>query len=260
MRVTLGRVVRSELTKVRSLRSTWLVLAAAVLVTVGLAAAFGYGYGHRVRAGEVAGTAANAVDATFIGLDLLSLIVGVFGILQLSGEYGSGLIQASLTAVPRRWPLIIAKALVLLTVLVPLSVLVCVASFLACQALAGSSGTSLGATGVLRPVIGAAAYPVASALLGLGIGALLRHTAGSVTAFVGGFLLIPALLPAALPDRIADDTLPYLPITAGQAMYAMGHPSGTVHLLSPAAGAAVLAAWVLAVLALGTLALHRRDA
>jgi ABC-2 type transport system permease protein len=260
MKVTLSRVVRSEMTKVRSLRSTWIVLAAAVLVTVGMAAAFGYGYGLQVRAGEVAGTPADAVDATFIGLDLLSLIVGVFGILQLSGEYGSGLIRASLTAVPRRWPLVTAKALVLLAVLVPLSVLVCVASFLACQALAGSSGASLGAPGVLRAVIGAAAYPVATALIGLGIGALLRHTAGSIAVFVGGFLIVPALLPAALPDRLQDDTLRFLPIAAGQAIYTMGDQTGPVHLLSPAAGGAVLAAWVLAILSSGAVVLYRRDA
>ena len=260
MKVTLSRVVRSEFTKMRSLRSTWIVLAAAVLLTIGLAAAFGYSYGQRVRAGEVAGTPADAVDATFLGLDLLALIVGVFGVLQVSGEYGSGMIRASLTAVPRRWPLFLAKAIVLLAVLLPLSVLVCLASFLIGQALAGNAGAALTDPGVLRAVLGAAAYPVATALIGLGVGALLRHTAGSITVFVGGFLIIPALLPAALPARLQDDTLRFLPIAAGQAIYTIGGESGPVRLLSPAAGGVVLTLWVLAVLISGALVLWRRDA
>jgi hypothetical protein len=259
-RVTFQRVIHSEWTKVRSLRSSWIVLGVAAIVTVALAGAFGYGFGQRVRAGEIAATPAGALDATFLGLDLFSLVVGVFAVLQLSGEYGSGLIRASLTAVPRRWPLIGAKAVVLVAVTGPLAVAVCLASFLTCQLFAGAAGASIGDPGVLRAVLGAAAYPVASGLIGLGVGALVRNLAGSVTVFVAGYLFIPAILPAALPQRIQDDTLQYLPIAAGQALYAMSRDSGPVRLLSPAAGGLVLTAWVLAILACGALALHRRDA
>ncbi|AGZ44320.1 ABC transporter permease subunit [Actinoplanes friuliensis] len=257
--VTLRRVVRSEWTKVRSIRSTWIMLAVAALLTLGLAAAFGYGYGQQVRTGELAGTPAAAVSTTFIGLDLFALVTGVFGVLQLTGEYGSGLIRRSLTAVPRCVPLIAAKAVVLLALLVPLSVTVSLTSFLLCQALAGSSGAGLGDDGAVRAVLGASAYPVATALMGLGLGALLRHTAGAVTGFVAGFLIIPALLPAALPQQIQDETLQYLPIAAAQAVYALT-PEGPVRLLGPAAGALVLVAWVVAVLAAGTVLLRRRDA
>jgi ABC-2 type transport system permease protein len=170
--VTLCRVVRSEWTKVRSTRSTWFVLGGAAIVTVALAGAFGHGFGQQVRAGHAAGTPSAAVDAAFLGLDLFSLVVGVFAVWQLSGEYGSGLIRASLTAVPRRWPLIVAKALVLLAMIAPISLAVCLTSFLVCQAFAGRAGASLGDSGVLRAVLGAAAYPAASALIGLGVGAL----------------------------------------------------------------------------------------
>jgi ABC-2 type transport system permease protein len=84
--------------------------------------------------------------------------------------------------------------------------------------------------------------------------------AGSVTAFVAGYLFIPAILPAALPQRIQDDTLRFLPIAAGQAVYATSRDAGPIRLLSPAAGGVVLTAWVLAILACGALVLHRRDA
>ena len=158
------------------------------------------------------------------------------------------MIRASLTAVPRRWPLFLAKASCCSRSWLPLSVLVCLASFLIGQALAGNAGAALTDPGVLRAVLGAAVYPVATALIGLGVGALLRHAAGSITVFVGGFLIIPALLPAALPARLQDDTLRFLPIAAGQAIYTIGGESGPVRLLSPAAGGVVLTLWVLAML------------
>jgi ABC-2 type transport system permease protein len=258
--VTLPRVVRSEWTKIRSLRSTWITLGLATIVTVALAGAFGHGFAQQARAGEIAATPAAAVDTAFIGLDLFSLVVGVLAVRQLSGEYGSGLIRASLVAVPRRWPLLVAKAAALLAVTVPIALAACLGSFLACQAFAGRAGVSLGDPGVLRPVLAAAAYPVASTLIGLGVGALVRNTAGSVTVFVAGYLLVPAMLPAALPQRIQDDTLQYLPIAAGQAAYAMSRDAGPIRLLPPAAGGAVLAAWVVVILACGALALYRRDA
>jgi hypothetical protein len=258
--VTFQRVIHSEWTKVRSLRSSWIVLGVAAIVTVALAGAFGYVFGQRVRAGEIAATPAGAVDTAFLGFDLFTLVVGVFAVWQMSGEYGSGLIRASLTAVPRRWPLLAAKAVVLVAVTVPLSLAVCVTSFLVCQWLAGDAGTSLGDPGVLRAVLGATAYPVGTALIGLGVGALVRNIAGSVTVFVAGNLVIPAILPAALPQRIQDDTLRYLPIAAGQAVYAMSRDTGPVRLLAPAAGGLVLTAWVLAILACGAFVLYRRDA
>jgi ABC-2 type transport system permease protein len=260
-RVTLGRVVRSEWTKLRSLRSTWITLAVTVLVTVVLAGAFGHSDGAQIDSGKVAPSAAHAVAVAFLGLDLLALVVGVLGVLQMSGEYGSGLIRASLAAVPRRLPVLWAKVLVLVGLTAPLTVAVCLASFLISQAFVGDRGASLGDPGVPGAILGAAAYPVAVGLLGLGIGAMLRNTAAGITTLVAALLVIPALLPAALPERIQDTVLPYVPIAAGQAMYALERENGgPVTFLSPVAGAVVLAAWVVLVLAGGAAVLSRRDA
>jgi ABC-2 type transport system permease protein len=258
-RATMGRVVRSEWTKLRSLRSTWIVLAAAALLTVGLAAAFGYGYGQRIRSGELAASTAEATSAAFLGLDLFALLVGVFGIVQLSGEYGSGLIRASLVAVPRRLPVLWAKALVLVAVTAAVAVAVCLASFLVSQAFAGDHGVGLGDPGVPRAILAAAAYPVAMGLLGLGIGVILRHTAAAITVFVAALLVIPALLPAALSERMQDAIVKYLPVVAAQAMYNLGD-SGPTKLLAPGAGAIVLAGYVVVLLAAGAALLQRRDA
>jgi ABC-2 type transport system permease protein len=258
-RVTLGRVIRSEWTKLRTLRSTWITLGAAALLTVGLSGAFGYGYNGAIQAGEVQPTTAEGLDVAFLALDLYALVIGVFGILQMSGEYGSGMIRASLAAVPRRLPLLWAKALVLVAVTGVLSLLVCLASFLVSQAFAGSHGAALGDPGVARVILGAAAYPVAMGLLGLGLGAILRHTATAITMFVAALLLVPAMLEAALSKSMEDTVMPYVPVVAGQAMYAL-EPNGPFKMLSAGAGGAVLAAYVFAVLAGGTALLRRRDA
>src|SRR5262249_41306861 len=109
-RVTMGRVVRSEWTKLRSMRSTWVMLAAAALLTVGLAAAFGYGYGQQIHSGEVHPSTAEAASAAFLGLDLFALVAGVFGVMRMTGEYGSGLIRASLVAGPPPPPGLVAQA------------------------------------------------------------------------------------------------------------------------------------------------------
>ena len=258
-RVTMGRVVRSEWTKLRSVRSTWIVLATAALLTVGLAAAFGYGYGQQVNSGEVQPSTAEAASAAFLGLDLFALVVSVFGVLQLAGEYGSGLIRASLVAVPRRLPVLWAKALVLVAVTAAVGVAVCFASFLVSQAFAGDHGAGLGDPGVPRAILAAAAYPVAMGLLGLGIGAMLRHTAAAITVFVAALLIIPALLPAALSQRLQDAVVKYLPVIAGQAMYNLGAASPT-KMLAPGIGAIVLAGYVIVLLAGGAALLRRRDA
>jgi ABC-2 type transport system permease protein len=258
-RVTLARVSRSEWTKLSSLRSTWITLGAAALLTVGLSAAFGHGYHGAVQAGEVQPTTAEALDVAFLALDLYALVIGVFGILQMSGEYGSGVIRASLAAVPRRLPLLWAKTLVLVAVTGALSLLVCLASFLVSQSFVGSHGAALSDPGVARAILGAAAYPVAMGLLGLGLGAILRHTATAITVFVAALLVVPALLPAALSKAAEDTVIPYVPVIAAQAMYAL-EPDGPFKLLSPGAGGAVLAAYVVAILAGGAALLQHRDA
>jgi ABC-2 type transport system permease protein len=258
-RVTLGRVIRSEWTKLRSLRSTWVTLGAAALLTVGLSGAFGYGYNGAIEAGEVQPTTAEGVVVAFLALDLYALVIGVFGVLQMSGEYGSGMIRASLAAVPRRLPLLWAKALILVAVTGVLSLVVCLASFLVSQSFAGSHGAALSDPGVPRAILGAAAYPVAMGLLGLGLGAIVRHTATAITVFVAALLVVPALLPAALSEPVEDNVMRYVPVVAAQAMYAL-EPGGPFEMLSPGAGGAMLAGYVIAILAGGAALLRRRDA
>jgi ABC-2 type transport system permease protein len=260
MTITLPRVVHAEWTKLRALRSTWIVLAVTALFVVGLAAAVGWGVHRDVGKGGTPPTSAEAVGAALLGIDLLSLVIGVFGVLLMTGEYGSGLIRATLAAVPRRLPVLWAKAVVLVAVTGPVMVTACLAAVLAGQVFLGADGASLGDPGVLRAVFGAATAAVAMGLLGLGVGAMLRHTAGAITTLVAAMLVIPALLPAVLPDSVKDSVVPYVPTAASQAMYTIGTGDNPFKVLSPPGGAAVIAVWIVVVLAGGAAVLHRRDA
>ena len=242
------RVVLAEWTKLAALRSTWIVLSLVVVLTIGVAGAAG----HHARAAHLG-------DA-FLGVDVFSLILGVFGIVLVTGEYGSGLIRATLAAVPRRLPVLWAKAVVLVAATAPLMLVVCAASFLVGQAFMDSGHRlGFGDPGVLRATIGAAAAPIALALIGLGIGAMVRHTAGAITVYVFAMLILPGLLPATLSESLRDSVVPYVPVAASQALYA---PSGAnpFHMLSPGRGALVLLLWIAAILAGGAAVLHRRDA
>lgn len=241
MRVTFARVVRAEWTKLFALRSTWVVAAVIAVLAVVLAGAIGH-QAHRADPG-----------AAFLSIDVVSVVLGVFGIMTVTGEYGSGLIRATFAAVPRRVPVLLAKAVVLAAAAVPLMLLVTVAALAANRLLAGPGDPApVGATA------GAVAAPVAFALLGLGLGALLRHTATAITVFVLSMLVAPAMLRAALPDDLGTDLVRYVPVATTQAMYTTGG-NDPFHMLPAGQAALVTAAWVAVFLAAGGVVLWRRD-
>jgi hypothetical protein len=251
-------VVHAEWGKLCSLRSTWVVLGSVAVLTVGVAAVTGWVL-HR-DAGDTT-TIARTVAGAFMGVDVFSLVIGVFGILLMTGEYGSGLIRATLAAVPRRLPVLWAKALVLVAATAPVMVVVCFASFLVSQVFVpADQRITFGEPGVLRATVGAAAAPVALGLLGLGIGTLLRHTAGAITTYVAATLVLPAVGPLMLPSSVRSDVVPYVPVAAAQAMYAIGDGASPFGVLSPGRAALVLAGWVALLLACGAVALRHRDA
>jgi hypothetical protein len=256
-RVTFPRVCRAEWTKLFSLRSTSLVLLGAAVLTTALAGSISWAAN---RGGGVGQSVAEAVGRAYLGVDLISLVLGVFGVLMVTGEHTSGLIKATLAAVPRRVPVLLAKALVLFVAGVPLMLVVCTASFVAVQVFVEPEQRIwFDEPDVLRATIGAMFAPIALALLGLALGAVMRHTAGTITAYVVALLVVPALLPAALPEALREDVVPYVPVAAAQATYAVGGNNPFV-MLSPGRAALVLGAWVLVSLAGGAFVLYRRDA
>jgi ABC-2 type transport system permease protein len=255
--VTFVRVVRSEWFKFWSLRSTWIVLAVTVLLTLTVAGAVGWAQGNDLDAGRPL-PVGDVIGGTYLGVDLFTVVLAVFGVLMITGEYGSGLIRATLTAVPRRLPVLAAKALVLAAGTLPVMVALSVASFLTSVGFSGAD-VGLGDSGVLRAALGAAAAPVAFGVIGLGLGTVLRHTAASITLLVLFTLVLPGLLPA-LPGEAPEDIAPYTPVAAAQALYSVGDTGGPFDLLGPGPAAAVIGGWILVALAAGAAVLHRRDA
>lgn len=263
LKVTFARVTRSEWFKFASLRSSWITIAVALTVIIGfgaLAAAVASGDVHPAHGGGP-GQGALGTDPTSLSLSgagLAQIILGILGVLAITGEYSSGMIRATFAAVPRRLTVLWGKAVVIGTV----SVLVAVpaafgAFFVGLRVFGDKANVSLADPGVTQSVVGTGIYLAAIAVLGLAIGALLRHAAGAIGTLFGLLLLAPGLLPLLLPKTWSSNIVPYLPSNAGAAFTSM-HPAAG--LLSAGAGAAVLVGWIVVLLGAAAILLKRRDA
>jgi ABC-2 type transport system permease protein len=255
--VTQVRVIRAEWTKLRALRSTrWCALAAAVLI-VGLGAAIaGSGTPYKVSPGN---TAAAGVSVALIGVVFAQLVIGVVGVLAFSGEYGTGMIRATLAVVPARLPVLWAKVIALVALVLPVTLLCAFADFFAAAAIESSRGgsvLSLTDPGVLRTVIGSSLYLTVVVIIGLAMGALLRKTAAGLSVFAAVFFVIPVTV-GVLPQNMRGFA-PYLPSNAGGALW--GSPLGTANALSPWTGFACLCGYAAVLVALAAWQLRRRDA
>ena len=227
------------------------------MLIVGLGAAIaGSGTPYSISAGN---SAAGGVSASLAGLLLAQLVIGVIGVLAFSGEYGTGMIRATLAVVPSRLPVLWAKLIVLVGLVLPLTLLCAVVDFFVATAInasRGGSAISLTDPGVLRTVAGASLYLAVIVVIGLALGALLRRTAAALPVFAAVFFVVPIVV-GALPHKITGFA-PYLPSNAGGALW--GNPLTTGHELGPWAGFAVLCGYAVALTGLAAWRLRRRDA
>jgi ABC-2 type transport system permease protein len=255
--VTLAAVICSEWIKARSVRSIGIVAAftVALIVAVGLIATAGTDWaamGAAQRAGF------DPIGPSLLGVrNFADVPVGILGVLVITGEYTTGMIWAVLCAVPRRLPVLWAKAAVLAPAVFTGTLIASLAAFLGGQALLGSHGVSLGAPDALRAVAGAALFLMVAGLFGMGLGFLTRSTAGGIAAFVGVQDVL-SLLSLALPASWQPHVVPYLPGDAGQAVFAT--PPYGADTLQPWAGFAVYCGYTAAVIAAAAVALRKRDA
>ena len=260
LKVTQGRVLRSEFTKFRSLRSTiWTLLVAVVLMT-GIGALFAAVNASQYHTFSAVSRASfSPISTSLSGTSFAVIAFGVLGVLLLSGEYSTGMIRSSLTVVPRRLPVLWGKLAVFAGVIFPVSLIASFASFFLGQALLNSHhlGVSLTAPGALRSVVGAALYVTMAGLIGVTLGALLRNTAAGISTFVGAFFVIPPLADL-LPSSISDHLAPYLPSNAGEVLYGGAH--GVHDALSPWTGFALLCGYAVVLIAAAAWRLRRADA
>jgi ABC-2 type transport system permease protein len=258
-RTSMRGVLRSEWTKLRTVRSTMWTLGMTVLVGVGVSAiAMAVTRAHWATEPAAARAAFDPVEVSLVGVYLGgSLVLGVLGILVVSSEYATGTIRATLAAAPRRPAVLAAKVLVFTAVSLVTAEVTSFASFLLGQAILTSPArhATLSSPGALRAVAGVGLFLCASGLLALGIGAVVRHTAGAIGAYVFVMLVLPIIV-AGLPSSIGNDIARFLPESVGSVMINNPVPRA----FGPWTGLAFLCGYTAAILILGTVLLVRRDA
>ena len=270
--VTQLRVISSEWIKFRSLRSTWWSVGIALLFSIGLGIVFSDLRGNDIVHHD--GFEADQTALSLRGFYLAQLAVGVLGVLFITGEYSTGMIRATLSAVPKRLPVWMAKIAIFAAVIFGITLIAAFVAFLGGQAVLSQYhvnaqivtpngtisfaqlGVSLGHPGSLRAIFGAALYMVGVGLLGLGCGFAIRNAGGAIAALFGLMLVLP-LLAQALPTSLQQHISKYLPLLAGTA--GMNTVSSSDQL-SPWTGLGLFALYVVAALGIGLYVLRRRDA
>jgi ABC-2 type transport system permease protein len=248
----LTNLVRSEWAKLGSVRSTyWSLFVAAVgIVAIGLGAAIGAAHSTGRKA------TFHPVASALGGTVLAQLAIGVLGVLVVTSEYTTGMIRSTFTAAPQRATVIASKAAIFGAVAFIVGALSSLLTFLGAQAILGSRGVSLGSPGALRAVFGVGLYLGLLGVCAVGLGTLIRRTAGAIAVLFGLLLVLPALAPL-LPSSMQDAVGKYLPYNAGQAIFATTRDAST---LAPFAGLAVFALYAAAALSIGLTLVRRRDA
>ncbi|HUD38761.1 MAG TPA: hypothetical protein VMR14_17815 [Streptosporangiaceae bacterium] len=282
-RAGFGGAVRSEFTKIRSVRSTYWTLIALFIIVVGFGILFSWGqtmrlasisHGftpggqpvppHNFLTAQEAQIRSHAASVSLFGLLIGQLIITVLGALTITAEYSTGMIRTSLATMPRRGTLFAAKAAVFGFVALVTGLVTSFVAFFIGQAILSSwhVNTTLGHPGVLRAVIGGGLFIAVCGLLSFGIGAMLRHSAGAIGASIG-VLFVVWILSNFLPGPPSGwfgqaDIDKWIPLDAGSRIW-LSQQIG-IHQFSPWIGFAVFCAYAAAAIIGGLILFLRRDA
>jgi ABC-2 type transport system permease protein len=287
-RAGLAGTIRSEFTKLRSVRSTYWTIAAMVIVSVGFAAIAGFAIANNLHNNPANKAGMDATQASLGGFfELGQLIIAVLGALTITSEYSTGMIRTSLTAMPRRGTVYAAKLLVFSTVTLVVSLITSFIAFFVGQAAMSGSGVSAslfhsvtipanavqnGPAGnvtfsgtivispgtVLTAIIGTALFVTVVALIAFGLGAIIRHTAGAITSAIGLMFIIPIIVQL-LPDTWRWDIVRFFPDAAGRVLsVTVGQHNPHLWSAWPQFGVTLVYAAVL--LGIGAYLFRKRDA
>jgi ABC-type transport system involved in multi-copper enzyme maturation permease subunit len=304
-RAGLRGAIASELTKIRSVRSTYWTLAALLVVSIGLGAAACAGLAANVSNSPVNRAGFDATqDSLFVFFEIGQLIIAVLGALTITAEYSTGMIRTSLTAMPRRGVVYAAKAIVFTSVTLVVSLVTSFIAFFLGQALLSASGVSaslfhtvkipananlqclqrvpvsggppgaarcirgqvtFSGTDVIHPstvlgaVVGTALFVTAVAVIAFGLGAIIRHTAGTIATAIAVMFVIPIIV-MALPSNWAQDMVRFMPSSAGQVLSVTIAGNGNGNLWSAWPQFLVTIAYAAVLLAIGAYLFRKRDA
>jgi hypothetical protein len=251
-------VARMEWLKLRSVRSTWWILLVFAAAMIGLAIPILI-HQHWATMSAADRASFDPTNDSFPGLALGQLALGVLGVLIITSEFSSGMIRATLAAAPRRPLVLAAKAAVVAAVALVVGEILAFAAFAAGELVLKSPAphASLAQPGVLRAVLMGGAYPALIALIGLGLGALIRHTAGAISAVAGVLFALPLIL-VPLGTSVQNAVAQYMPMMMAENSLTAVKP--VAHSLSPGVAFGLLCLYAAAALAVGGWALSRRDA
>jgi hypothetical protein len=254
------QVARMEWIKLRSLRSTgwgFGILAAAMIGLAIVVLAVESAHWGQTSASDKA--TFDPTNEGFTGLVIGQLVIAVLGVLTITSEFSSGLVRATFAAVPNRPLVLAAKAAVFGGLALAAGEVLAFISFFAGEAMlrGGAPHVTLATPGVLRAVLMAGAYVCLSGLFGLGLGAIIRHTAGGIAATVGVIFVLPLLL-LPLPESMRDSVVKFLPEQIAADSLTAVRPEA--HSLSPGVGLGLLCLYAVVLLGAGAFLLAKRDA
>jgi ABC-2 type transport system permease protein len=249
-------VLRSEFCKLRSVRSTFWALLMAVVSNVALAA-----LGALFLPGALSAQEKATVDVTRLslaGLHLSQVALGALGVLVITSEYGTGMIRATLSAVPRRRLVLAAKAIVFAGTALAVGISSSFAAWFVFQAFLSDDSlrSAVGDPGVARAVTGGGLYLAVLGLLGLGLGAIIRAGAGAIAALFG-LLFVPPLLLQLLPQSWQTTVGPYTPMEAGSQIFIVRPHEVS---LAPWTGFGLFCLYAAVALGIGLWLINHRDA
>jgi len=258
-RAGFGGALRSEFTKIRSVRSTYWTLLALTVVTIGIGALACVGAASRPQ--DVRGPFFDPTQHSLVGLVLGQLIIVVLGALTVTSEYSTGMIRTSLTVQPRRGTVLAAKGVVFTAVALVTGLVASFLSFFIGQAILSSKhlNASLGDPGVLRAVIGGGLFLAVCGMLAFGLGTLLRHTAAAISAGIG-LLFVLFVLVNFLPSSWQNHVDKWVPFNAGSQIWSTVSPPGQPHMFAPWTGFAVFTGYAVIVIIAGAVTFLKRDA
>jgi ABC-2 type transport system permease protein len=287
-RAGLAGTIRSEFTKLRSVRSTYWTIAALFIFSVGAATLLGFGFANNLHNNPVNKA---GLDATQLSLGAFfefgQLIIMTLGALAITSEYSTGMIRTSLTAIPRRGTVYAAKLIVFTTVTLIASLVTSFVAFFVTQAIMSGSGVSASLfhsvtipanavpngspnnvtfTGtivispgtVLTAIIGTALFVTAAALIAFGFGSIIRHTAGAVVSAIG-LMFVVSIIVQLLPSNWRWDIMRFFPDAAGRVL-SVTVGQHNPHLWSAWPQFGVTLAYAAVLLAIGGYLFRKRDA
>jgi ABC-type transport system involved in multi-copper enzyme maturation permease subunit len=246
-------------------------LLATMAVTIGISTAISWGSSNRIafrlahpglKGDEFDISQVDSVRTSMAGLIFGQLVIAVIGAMVITGEYGTGMIRTSLAAQPRRGPVLAAKLAVFTAAALVTGLVSSFSSFFIGQHFFATVNLNVGLGGpnALRAVIGGALFLTVAGLLAFGLGTILRHTAGAITAAVA-ILFISFIVFQFLPDTWQADAMRWMPFPAGTSIWATKvDPVDALHMWGPWTEFGVFAGYAILALIVGAIMFRKRDA